>query len=71
MGLGLILAFSLGLAAVLVALGVLLVRSKSGVDRLTGRLGGSWQRLLPLVSAITVTVLGVGVVLKGLMSYVA
>jgi ABC-type nickel/cobalt efflux system permease component RcnA len=70
LGLALIVAFSLGLAAVLIAIGILLVRCKSRLDRL-GKPGSSWQRLLPLVSAVVVTVLGVGIVLKGLMSYVS
>ena len=70
LGLALIVAFSLGLAAVLIAIGILLVRCKSGLDRL-GKPGSPWQRLLPLVSAVIVTMLGVGIVLKGLMSYVS
>jgi hypothetical protein len=43
--------------AVLIAIGVLLVRCKSRLDRL-GKPGNSWQRLLPLVSAV-VTLLDV------------
>ena len=70
LGLVLIVAFSLGLAAVLIAIGILLVRCKSRLDRL-GKPGSAWQRLLPLVSAVIVTVLGVGIALKGLMSYVS
>jgi ABC-type nickel/cobalt efflux system permease component RcnA len=70
LGLALIMAFSLGLAAVLIAIGILLVRSKSRLDRL-GKPGSAWQRLLPLVSAAVVTLLGVGIVLKGLMTYIA
>ncbi|MCA1718612.1 MAG: sulfite exporter TauE/SafE family protein, partial [Actinobacteria bacterium] len=70
LGLGLILAFSFGLAAVLIAIGILLVRSRSKLDRL-GKPGNSWHRLLPLVSAVVVTLLGAGIVLKGLMAYVA
>jgi nickel/cobalt transporter (NicO) family protein len=70
LGLGLIVAFSLGLAAVLIAIGILLVRFRGGLDRL-GKPGSHWQRLLPLVSAAIVTVLGVGIALKGLMSYVS
>lgn len=70
LGLALIVAFSFGLAAVLVAIGILLVRSRSKLDRL-GKLGGPWQRLLPLVSAAVVTLLGVGIVLKGLLAYAA
>lgn len=70
LGLGLIVAFSLGLAAVLIAIGILLVRCKSRLDRL-GKPGSTWHRWLPLVSAIIVTMLGVGIALKGLMSYVS
>jgi ABC-type nickel/cobalt efflux system permease component RcnA len=70
LGLGLIVAFSLGLAAVLIAIGVLLVRFRSKLDRL-GKPESTWRRWLPLVSAVIVTVLGVGIVLKGLMSYVS
>jgi nickel/cobalt transporter (NicO) family protein len=71
LGLALIVAFSFGLAAVLIAIGVLLVRSKSRwLDRL-GKPGSAWQRLLPLVSAAVVTLLGVGIVLKGLLAYAA
>jgi ABC-type nickel/cobalt efflux system permease component RcnA len=70
LGLGLILAFSLGLAAVLIAIGILLVRFGGGLDRL-GKPESTWHRWLPLVSAVIVTMLGVGIVLKGLMSYVS
>jgi nickel/cobalt transporter (NicO) family protein len=70
LGLALIVAFSLGLAAVLIAIGVLLVRFRGKLDRL-GKPKSNWQRWLPLVSAVIVTVLGVGIVLKGLMSYVS
>jgi len=70
LGLGLIVAFSLGLAAVLIAIGILLVRFRGGLDRL-GKPGSHWQRLLPLVSAVIVTVLGVGIALKGLISYIS
>ena len=70
LGLGLIVAFSLGLAAVLIAIGIVLVRCKSRLDRL-GKPGGHWRRLLPLASAIIVTMLGVGIALKELMSYVS
>jgi nickel/cobalt transporter (NicO) family protein len=70
LGLALIVAFSLGLAAVLIAIGILLVRCKSRLDRL-GKPGSAWQRLLPLVSAAVVTLLGVGIVVSGLVAYAA
>lgn len=68
-GLGLVVAFSFGLALILIIIGVLLVRSKSWLDR-RGNYGESWQPLLPLASALMVTLLGLGMVAKGLMPYV-
>lgn len=68
LGLGLIVAFSFGLAAVLIVIGILLVRSKSLFDRLGG-VGGRWQKWLPLASAVIVTVLGLGIVAKGVLAY--
>lgn len=70
LGLGMVVAFSLGLAAILIIIGVLLVRSKSLLDRL-GQAGGRWQTLLPVISAAIVTVLGFGIMLKGLLPYLA
>ncbi len=71
LGLSLIVAFSFGLAAVLIAIGILLVRCKSRWLNRLGKPGSVWQRLLPLVSAAVVTLLGVGIVLKGLTAYIA
>ena len=65
LGLGLIVSFSFGLAAVLIVIGILLVRARALVERvggLGGRLGGG----LPLASAVIFAALGVGMVLKGL-----
>jgi ABC-type nickel/cobalt efflux system permease component RcnA len=68
LGLGMVVAFSFGLAAVLIVIGILLVRAKSVLDT-ASRAGQRWQNLLPLVSAVIVTVLGLGIMLKGLWSY--
>lgn len=68
LGLALIVAFSVGLAAVLIVIGVLLVRSRELVERF-GSLGGRLSIALPLGSAVIVTVLGVGITLGGLASY--
>ena len=65
-----IVAFSLGPAAVLVAIGILLVRCKFRLDRL-GKPASPWQRPLPLVSAAVVTLLDVGIVVNGLVAYAA
>ena len=68
LGLGLIVSFSLGLASVLIAIGILLVRSRALVERFEG-LGSRWSSALPLASAVIVTVLGVGITLRGLVPY--
>lgn len=68
LGLGLIVSFSFGLAAVLIAIGILLVRSRSLVERF-GTLGGRFTTSLPLGSAVIVTVLGVGIIVNGLSNY--
>jgi ABC-type nickel/cobalt efflux system permease component RcnA len=70
LGLGMVVAFSFGLAVILIIIGVMLVRSKSLLDRL-GQAGGRWQTLLPVVSAVIVTVLGLGIMAKGLLPYLA
>ncbi|HIE52982.1 MAG TPA: hypothetical protein EYP85_14625 [Armatimonadetes bacterium] len=55
-GLLLILGFSLGLAAVLIALGVLMVTAKSFLDRWYER--AAWVQRLPVASAVVIMVLG-------------
>jgi ABC-type nickel/cobalt efflux system permease component RcnA len=68
--LGLIVAFSFGLAAVLIAIGILLVHARCRLDRL-GKPGSPWRRWLPLLSALIVILLGAVITLKGLTSYVS
>ena len=69
LGLGPIVAFSVGLAAVLIGLGVLLVRFRTLLTRLD-RLPAAWTSVLPLISAVVVTVLGVGLVLRAVGAHV-
>lgn len=59
-------AFSLGLAAVLVAIGILMVMAKPLLDRFTGQ--GVWLKRLPIISASVVIVLGAVLVFKALIS---
>lgn len=66
-GLGLIVAFSLGLALVLIVIGILLVSSKSVLNRISGA-GGALQRWLPLGSALVITLLGAGMLIRLLYS---
>jgi hypothetical protein len=65
----LIVSFSLGLAAVLMALGILLVRSRSLIERFSGGLSSRLSHGLPLGSAALVTVLGVGITFGGFAAY--
>ncbi len=58
----------MGLAAVLVSIGILLVRSRSLLERVTPR-SARWSTTVPLVSAIVVTVLGVGILIGGLRTF--
>jgi nickel/cobalt exporter len=70
LGMGLIVAFSLGLAAVLCLIGLLLVRSHGLVDYL-GVMGQRTQRLLPLVSVFVVTLLGAGISAKAVLAHLS
>ena len=66
LGMLMILAFSVGLAAVLVGLGLLLVTATPFVSRFGGRRSGWITARLPLVSALVVTVLGGAMTVTGM-----
>ncbi|MYA99769.1 hypothetical protein F4X90_08820 [Candidatus Poribacteria bacterium] len=61
-GLIILCAFSLGLAAVLVAIGILMVMAKPVIERFTGE--GIWLQRLPMISAAVVILLGAILVFK-------
>ena len=63
-GIIILCAFSLGLAAVLVAIGILMVMAKPVIERFTGE--GIWLKRLPIISATVVIVLGAVLVFKAL-----
>lgn len=65
-GLIILCAFSLGLAAVLVAIGILMVMAKPLFERFTGE--GLWLQRLPIVSAAVVILLGAVLVFKALIT---
>lgn len=66
-GLLLIVAFSIGLAAVLVGVGVLLVSARGAVQqRWNG--GGRWLEYLPFLSPLVITPLGVVIAVRSLLS---
>ena len=64
-GLLLLLAFSVGLAAVLIAIGVLMVKARPLVDRFSG--DSRWIQRLPVVSAVVIIAVGLGITVKTLM----
>lgn len=67
LGLFLIVAFSIGLAAVLIAMGLAAVYAGRLLSRF--RLEGPFiQRWLPMISATTITILGFGITVRGLMA---
>ena len=63
-GLALILAFSVGLAATITAIGLVAVLAKRAFSRLT--LDGPVIRLLPAASALAILAVGVGITLNAL-----
>ena len=63
-GLIILCAFSLGLAAVLVAIGILMVLAKPLIERFTGE--GIWLQRLPIMSAAVVILLGAMLAFKAL-----
>jgi nickel/cobalt exporter len=66
-GLLLIVAFSLGLAAVLIAIGILMVYARRLMGRFQGE-GVLITRWLPLTSAAVITVFGVAIAVQALVS---
>lgn len=65
-GLVILVAFSLGLAAVLITIGILMVLARPLLDRYTSH--GPFMRRLPVISAFVVTILGFIIAVKALIS---
>ena len=66
-GLLLIVAFSVGLAGVLITLGLLMVSARHVITRLQGE-GQLMTHWLPLTSAAVLTVLGLAMIAQALMT---
>lgn len=64
-GLGLIAAFSVGMAVVLVAIGVLMVKAKDVMSRFTGE--SQWVKILPAASGAILFFLGAWLTLQALV----
>ena len=65
-GLLLLVAFSVGLAAILIAIGILIVKARPLVERFSG--DGRWIQRLPIASAVVIIVVGCAITFKTLMS---
>ena len=63
-GVVLVLAFSLGLAGVLTAIGLLLVYTRKFFDRIPAQ--SHWIELIPAGSALFITVIGVWITLQAM-----
>lgn len=64
-GLVLLVAFSIGLAAILIAIGILIVKARPLVDRFSG--DGRWIQRLPIASAVVIIIVGCAITLRTLM----
>jgi ABC-type nickel/cobalt efflux system permease component RcnA len=67
-GLALIVAFSMGLAAVLIGIGLLIVSTRGFLDRVPALGDGRWSERLAIASAAVVSVLGIGIALQALVA---
>jgi ABC-type nickel/cobalt efflux system permease component RcnA len=67
LGLAVLAAFSLGLAAVLIAIGVAIVLAGPLVGKFSAQ--ARWVRALPVASAAVVTLLGVALVTQAVRSF--
>jgi nickel/cobalt exporter len=66
LGLGLIFAFSLGLASVLIIIGIIMVKSTGLITK--ARNGKRLLKILPAVSATAIIVIGIGITFSALVS---
>lgn len=64
-GLLLLVTFSVGLASILIAIGVLIVKARPLVERFSG--DGRWIQRLPIASAVVIIAVGFAITFKTLM----
>jgi len=64
-GIGLVLIFSLGMACTLVAIGLAMLKAASFASRYVA--DSKWARVTPLVSALLITLVGVGLTVKAVL----
>ena len=64
-GLSLVMVFSIGMAAVLVAIGIVMVKAAGFAEKYVSET--KWTRIAPVVSAALVTLLGVGLTVRAFL----
>lgn len=64
-GLSLVVVFSVGMAAVLVAIGIVMVKAAGYAGRYVSE--SKWTRIAPIVSAAVITLLGVGLTVRAFL----
>ena len=61
-GVSLVVIFSVGMAAVLVAIGIMMVHAARFAGRYVAE--SKWTRIVPVASAVLITLIGVGLTVK-------
>ena len=64
-GLLLVIIFSLGMAVVLVAIGIVMVKAGDVAEKYVSQ--GQWTKIVPLFSATLVLLVGVGLTIKAIV----
>ncbi|MHB1462526.1 MAG: HoxN/HupN/NixA family nickel/cobalt transporter [Armatimonadota bacterium] len=67
-GLSLVIIFSIGMAAVLVAIGIMMVRAANFAGKYVSE--SKWTKIMPVVSAGLITLVGVGLTIKAILDIV-
>ena len=67
-GVSLVVIFSLGMAAVLVSIGILMVHAGKFAGKHIAE--SRWSRLLPIISAVLITLIGVGLTIKAVIDVI-
>jgi len=63
-GLSLVIVFSIGMAAVLVAIGIVMVKAASFAGQYVSE--SKWTRVVPVISAAIITLVGIGLTVKAM-----
>lgn len=64
-GLSLVIIFSLGMAATLVAIGIIMVKAANFASQYVAE--SKWTRIVPVVSAVLITAIGVGLTVRAIL----